>query len=180
MVVEHTFITTLEGHDALRMAWELLLSRGFSPLPQQEMAARPPAPNAVELRRGRENPERAKSIVELPQFVRVEWDRGRVVVAASITPRTWMGRQYTPGSMITKAIDTRQPDQENMLLAIIHSLEMLLAHRRPPAECVAGLDQLQHHLVQQARRARRRGWLIVGGVVLALIGFIIFAATTFK
>lgn len=175
MVVEHTFITTLEGHDALRMAWELLISRGFAPLPPPEQALRPLAPNAVELRRGRENPERAKSIVELPQFVRVEWDRGRVAVAASITPRTWMGRQYTPGSMITKPISARQPDQENLLLAVIGSLEMLLAHRRAPAECVAGLDQLQHHLVQQARRSRRRGWLIVGVIIVGFVGLIVFA-----
>src|SRR5215218_6307209 len=110
------------------------------------------------MRRGRANPARAKSIVELPQFVRVEWDRGRVTVAASITPRTSMGRQQTPGAWTTKPMSARQPDQEGLLLAVVNSLEMLLAHRRPPAECVAGLDQVQHDLVQKARRARRRGW----------------------
>jgi len=180
MVVEHTFITTLPEPDALRMAWELLHSRGFTPLPAAELAARPPASNAVELRRGRPNPDRARSIVELPQFVRVEWDRGRVVVAASITPRTWMNRQYTPGTIMTKPINARQPDQENLLMAVIWALEQLLAHRRPPAECVAGLDQLQAQLIDKARRGRRKGWLIVGGIVLAFVAFIVFAAKTFK
>ena len=111
MVVEHTFITTIEGHDALRMAWELLVSRGFAPLPPLEAAQLPHSPNAVELRRGRENPDRAKSVVELPQFVRVEWDRGRVTVAAAITPRTAWGRQYAPGSIVSKSMSAREPDR---------------------------------------------------------------------
>ena len=179
MVVEHTFITTVEGHDALRMAWELLVSRGFGPLPAAEAAQRPPVHNAVELRRGRENPDRAKSVVELPQFVRVEWDRGRVTVAASITPRTAWGRQYAPGAIVSKPLSAREPDQENLLLAVVGSLEMLLAHGRAPAECVAGLDQIQYQLVEMARRKRRRNWMILLGVVLAFVAFVVFAATTF-
>jgi hypothetical protein len=103
-----------------------------------------------------------------------------VVVAASITPRTWMNRQYTPGTIMTKPINTRQPDQENLLMAVIWALEQLLASRRPPAECVAGLDQLQGQLIDKARRGRRKGWLIVGAIVLAFVAFIVFAAKTFK
>ena len=63
---------------------------------------------------------------------------------------------------------------------MVASLEMLLAHRLTPAECVAGLDQLQDYLNHVARRKRRRNWLIVLGVVLAFVAFIIFAATTFR
>jgi hypothetical protein len=180
MVVEHTFITTIEGHDALRMAWELLVSRGFAPLPPPEAAQRPHSANAVELRRGRENPDRAKSVVELPQFVRVEWDRGRVTVAASIAPRTAWGRQYSPGSIVSKSMSAREPDQENLLLAVVASLELLLAHRRTPMECVAGLDRLQDHLNRMARGKRRRNWLILLGLVLAFVAFIVFAMTAFQ
>jgi hypothetical protein len=174
MVVEHTFITTLEGHDALRMAWELLVARGFVPLPPNEAAQRPQSPSAVELRRGRENPDRAKSVVEFPQFVRVEWDRGRVTVAAAITPRTAWGRQYTPGSIISKPLNARDPDQENLVLAVVGALELLLGHRRAPAEAVAGLDQVQHQLVETARKKRVRNWLILLGVIVAFIAFIVF------
>jgi hypothetical protein len=180
MVVEHTFITTLESHDVIRMAWELLISRGFGPLPPQEMALRPQGPNVVELRRGRERPDGAKSVLELPQFVRVEWDRGRVVVAASITPRTWMGRQYTPGSITSQSAHARQPDQEGLMLAVVGALEMLLAYRRPPAECVAGLDHLQHRLHDDARRARRRAWLVAGAITFGFILLCVIAVVTFK
>ena len=180
MVVEHTFITTLEGHDALRMSWELLVSRGFVPLPPPEAALRPQSPNAVELRRGRENPDRARSVVELPQFVRVEWDRGRVTVAASIIPRTAWGRQYSPGAIVSKSMNAREPDQENLLLALVASLEMLLAHRRTPAECVVGLDQIQDHLTRLGRRKRTRNWLILLGVVVAIVAVVVLGAMSVR
>jgi hypothetical protein len=178
MVVEHTFITTLEAADAIGAAGNLLRSRRFTALPQSASPVPPPW-NVLEMRRGRDVPDRAKSILELPQFVRIEWDRGRVVVAASITSNVTMGRQRVPGAMTSVRIDARQPDQENLLVALVGALEMLLAHRRPADESLTALAEIENHVHDKARRARRRQWLILGGVLLAFTAFVVFAAVYF-
>jgi hypothetical protein len=178
MVVEHTFITTLEATDAIDAAGNLLRSRGFTALPRSASPVPPPW-NVLEMRRGRGVPDRAKSILELPQFVRMEWDRGRVVVAASITPYVTMGRQRVPGAMRSCRIDARQPDQEHLLVALVGALETLLAHGRPADESVTALAAIENHLHDKARRARRRLWLILGGVFLAFITFVVYAAVYF-
>src|SRR3712207_6576985 len=82
MVVEHVFVTTLEAPDALTRASEFLAAGGF--VVQEQKAFPLGGWNAVEVTRGKSNAARAKSVEELPQRVRVEWDRGRVTVAAYI------------------------------------------------------------------------------------------------
>src|SRR6266550_777518 len=83
MLVEHAFITTLEASDALQLASRFLNARGFEAVAQNAFALGPGGWNVLEMTRGKRKAQRAKSVVDLPQQVRLEWDRGRVTVAAS-------------------------------------------------------------------------------------------------
>src|SRR5688572_22889522 len=167
MVVEHTFVTTLSDHEALGAATTLLGSRGFSAVGGGAF----PMDGAwthVELTRGKTNPARAKSIAELPQNVRIEFDRGRICMAASVTPWQRGGREQIPGEMTTRSNKRPHPLQQELLLALVAAMELLLVHRAPPERCVARLDQVEANIQEYARRMRRRHW-IIAGIVLAII-----------
>ena len=175
MLVEHTFVTTMDAAEALAAVSDLLRARGFAPDDPPGRAAAgagpvPPSasPNMLELRRGKKNPARAKSALELPQHVRVEWDRGRVVVAASTLPRTWAGRQYPPGGWRTVPASKVQPDQAAMLTAVAEAIELRLAYREPPERCLVRLDQVEAE-VRVTSAARRRKNQIVGWSVVVLL-----------
>src|SRR6188474_2921057 len=84
MIVEHVFITTMEAPDALRLASQFLSSRGFEAVHQEAFQlGAPDTWNVLEMRRGKKTPAKAKSHLELPQQVRLEYDRGRIALAAS-------------------------------------------------------------------------------------------------
>src|SRR4051794_16092301 len=86
MVVEHIFITTLEAPDALRLASQFLNARGYIASAQSAFAIGGGGGwNVLEMTRGKKSAAKAKSVIEFPQTIRIEWDRGRVTVAASST-----------------------------------------------------------------------------------------------
>ena len=78
MVVEHVFVTTLEMDEALGRTRRLLTELGFRP--------KPSVASCVHAVRGRKRPN-SRKLIELPQVVQVEFDRGRITVAAGITLR---------------------------------------------------------------------------------------------
>src|SRR3954452_20642571 len=83
MVIEHQFVTTMEGSDAMRAASEFLTARGFAVKGQNDFAVGG-GWTTLEVIRGKSNAARAKSIAELPQRLRLDYDRGRVTVAATL------------------------------------------------------------------------------------------------
>ena len=85
MVVEHTFVTTLEAPEAMRAVGTMLAELGFVAEVQNAFAMET-AWNAIELRRGAAKSRRGRGLLQWPQQVRVEWDRGRVEVAVAIHP----------------------------------------------------------------------------------------------
>jgi predicted Zn-dependent protease len=97
MVIEHTFVTTSDAQQALGLASSLLTHAGFvakAPSPGGGFVAKDPsaaaessgaAVNVIEMMRARAG---QKGSVACLQNVRVEYDRGRVGIAASIVPRT--------------------------------------------------------------------------------------------
>src|SRR5690554_5084575 len=80
MVVEHVFVTTLEESEVMRRAAMALGAMGF--------AAAADAPSGGLLyRRGKRSAAKARRPSDLPQAAAVQFDRGRVTLAASMELR---------------------------------------------------------------------------------------------
>jgi hypothetical protein len=177
MIVEHVFITTLEAPDALRLASQFLATRGFEAIAQGAFAMGPQGWNVLEMSRGKKNPGKAKSVVQFPQQVRLEWDRGRVTVAASAMSLV-ESRATTVGKLKGKPLER----QREMLMAIATQLEHLLAIRREPHDVIAAWSQIEGEIDQRDRAHRRRNKTVALTIVLlALTGLgvvIYFAATS--
>src|SRR5205814_3803523 len=118
MVVEHTFVTTMQDREALTAATGLLNSRGFVAVGEQAFSM-DGSWNNVEMRRGRAKPRGAKSILDLPLNVRVEFDRGRIAIAAAITSWIRGSREQIPGELITRSTNNPHPLQQELLLSIV-------------------------------------------------------------
>jgi hypothetical protein len=163
MVVEHTFITTLEPEQAMQTALNFLQERGFVSDGPSGFRFANDAWTSLKVRRGKTTVRAAMNAVELPQTVRLEWDRGRVVVAASMD---------VPAKQL--------PAHQSLLVNIATALEELLARRVAPAHAGQSLRYLEESLVEEARRKRRKRTttlLVVLVIVIALIAFAIFMAT---
>ncbi len=154
MLVEHSFITTSAPDAALSTAGALLLAMGFTPEPCGE-------PDCIAVRRGRTQPQRAKKVSDLPQHVRVAYDRGRVNVAASIT-------EYRKADRLHR----------ELLLALAQALEARVGHAATP-EVALGDWYLVHANIEERARERRRTRRIVAGILLTIvvvvIGWIVWA-----
>jgi hypothetical protein len=174
LVVEHTFITTYPADEALRAAADLLACHGFAAKPGAGFPLHAAAQNALEMTRGRANAGRAGSVAELPQQVRLEWDRGRVALAVSVAPPDhWLpgGRATGQPASVKKAAQ----QQTDLLIVIAESLERLLAGRQRAGEAAAEWDRVEHDLNERARRARRRSYAILAVVVAAFLALILAA-----
>jgi hypothetical protein len=180
MVVEHTFVTTMQPNEALGAASSLLASRGFVPTGDRAFAL-DGGWNHIELTRGRKNPARSKSILDFTQQVRIEFDRGRIAMAASLTAWTRGTREQIPGELTTRSPSKPHPLQQELLLSLVAAIELLLVNRVPPEQCLARLNHIEAAIQEDARRLRRRNWIILGSVVLgfvALIALIIWGANS--
>ena len=141
MLVEHTFVTTLEAVPAVRRACEFLQGAGF----HLESVSN----DGVQAVRGRKNPNTRK-IRELPQSVKLVYDRGRVNVAAAITPRGAKDK----------------PVHAYLMTALVRALEDLLAGGQSLEQVAATWSA--------AEAACRRGWtagdkFLVGCLVVLLV-----------
>jgi hypothetical protein len=176
VVIEHVFVTTLEAPDALRLASEFLTSGGF--LVQGQPGFQLGGWTSLEVARGKSNAARARSIEDLPQRVKVEWDRGRVTVAAYI--QAYQRAFLSVGSGVElPAHSPKVRLHAQLMTAIAQGLELLLAYQRPPYEARqpwAGVSML----IAADTRRRRRNTLITVVVLIAifalLIGLAVFAA----
>jgi hypothetical protein len=179
MVIEHVFVTTLEGADTLRLAVEFLTAGGFMVQPGQ---GPPPIGGGrafVELARGRTNAAKAKSVEELPQRVCVEWDRGRVTVAAYIQAYTRTAFSVGSGDELP-AHSPKVRLHAQLMSAISQGLEILLAHRRPFEEALQPWQAVASAVAHDAAQRRRKSTIkaaVIIGIFALLIGLAIFAAT---
>lgn len=145
MVVEHTFVTTLERDDALAHAHALLERLGFL------------RGGAGEWTRGADKPAAFLPPAAQPQALRLDYDRGRVTLAASL-------------------LDAGQPTPagRELLLALASALEQVLCQGAAPARFVDGILSVerQGRAEAEARRRRRNrilGLVLVGPFILALL-----------
>jgi len=175
MIVEHAFITTLEPEQAMALASEYLTARGFVAPMQDSFPVGQEQWTAVELTRGKKNPARARSILELPQTVRLEWDRGRVTVALSITGSAQWGGRGIGGTERPKKMKLH----ERLLNAIAASLENLLAHDGRGAGDYAEWDAVENEARALARKRKIRqiilvsiifGMLLLGIILIVVVG----------
>jgi len=171
MVIEHIFITTLEAPEALQRAAQFLNSRGFQATPQAAFAMGGQAWSVLEMTRGKKNPSRAKSVVELPQQIRMEWDRGRVTVAASST-----SLQESRSTTIGKKSGARMArNQQTVLTGLVMSLQELLEAQREFDTVAATNAALEGQLHAADRSRRRRNMIIlltIFGAFIALITYL--------
>ncbi len=156
MLVEHTFVTTYDGPEAMRIARELLVSFGF--VPEQE------SERTLQLRRGIRHPAYAENINQLPQSIVMEFDRGRVTVAAFIQ-------------------EHRKPTalHNQFVTVIAQVLERLLANREKPMQARQPWDDVQKKInvgIQKVRRWRRWILIILIAVIASLGGMCIWAINT--
>jgi hypothetical protein len=188
MVIEHTFITTLEAEAAMSAASAFLAARGFRVEPQTAFipvtAGGPSHTRAMELTRGVANPVRAKGVGDLPQRVRLEWDRGRVSVAASITPKNDKQVRHTPYLQGPESADLVKLPAVNVmaciLLTVTRVLESLLAAQDGAAAAATwallddGLARRVAARKLQARRSRNRIFVLLGILVALIVGLVLW------
>jgi hypothetical protein len=179
MVVEHTFVTTYDVSEALTAASNLLQVGGFQV--KHNNAFQIGNWTDLEVFRGRKTVARAKDATQCPQQLRVEFDRGRVNIAASIIPINRRGRSFRIGFGIPamSSNTTKDPVYGELMMAITQSLELLLAQRTPPEEASRTWLAVEARIKETARRARKRNmiiWLSILGIIIALIVFIVVMA----
>lgn len=184
MVIEHAFITTRESEDTLATASNYLAERGFVATDQRsfDMSGRW---TAIEMVRRNKSAARSASIAEQPMLVRVEWDRGRVSVAASITPKNLKQEKFTGSpAQITPTDLERGPAGTAMagiLFTICVCMELVLTQPvpRPAIDRWATMDAALERRREHARRKNRRvmiGLLIFFGVIILLIVLLVISA----
>jgi hypothetical protein len=178
VVIEHEFISTLEPTDVMRRSAEYLAARGFEPATDNGGAFALDSGGSwthMEMRRGKKA-SRAKSVSQLPQTVRLEWDRGRVTLALSIGANAaWGGgSSFSLGNVAGKPKKMRL--HTALLNAIAGGLEDLLGHDRPQQPDYSAWDNVEEEITRVARRRSRRNALILFVVVLLLGGMIALIA----
>jgi hypothetical protein len=182
VVIEHTFVTTMDSPQAIRAAMSFLGERGFTSAqnPAFPVAPTPSQMDTLHMRRGRANPNRAKSVAELPQTLRLDFDRGRVTVAASITPsHAWGGSRWTSVGAAGERAD-RMVMHQKLLTSIVIGLELLLAQREHPVTASREWQLAEAHIVDEARRRRRRNaitLIVFVAVVTLLVALLILSAS---
>jgi hypothetical protein len=179
VVVEHVFITTMEAHEAMLAALAMLQSHGFSASAAArafEVAApgqtAPPVWDQLEVTRGNKKIARAKSVADLPQSVRLEWDRGRVTVAASIAS-VLPGRSGGSFAFSAEGVQTKKLNRHvDLMTSLATSLEALLARREPLEQARITWDAAEARMAEDLHRRRRNG-AIAGIVALVIIGTLV-------
>lgn len=171
-MIEHTFVTTYAPDAALRAALDMLSARGFT---HGESGAFAPLTaggeqwTTLQMRRGVKH-SKARSVPELEQTVRIEYDRGRVVVAASIAAYR---RSFWVGSHEIQPNSPKALPHIDLLTAIVRSVEALLSHAQAGHQPITDWDQLEMRLIAEGHRKHRtsRIFAILG------IAFFVIAVT---
>ena len=172
MVVEHTFVTTLDAPQTMQAAMQFLQSRGFD----RSSSAFPMGGewDTLEMRRGKKNAARAKNVTQLPQVAHVNWDRGRVTVVLSIEPSYVWGGASTAAFGLTAG--TEKPKKmklhAQMLSGIASGLEQLLVHNAAPDTAAQQWMYAEEEAFAAARRRFRRNLIITLVIVLGFVALI--------
>ena len=169
MVIEHNFVTTLPPSQALTRAWEYLAPRGFERIDSQRFDIAATRWTTLEMRRGSKSAGR--NVVKLPQTVRLEWDRGRITVAAAIEPfSAWGGSIFSGTNGISKAKRTKL--HTDLLNAIALGLQQLLDCTGPMQNDYSRWDLAEKNIADAAHRRNIRSLVVIVVLVLLCAGLI--------
>jgi hypothetical protein len=129
------------------------------------------------MRRGRDNPSRARNVAELPQSIRLDFDRGRIGLAVSITPSAaWGGRSLLASEVEIRANDKaslkRLQLHTDMLMGIASGLEQVLVHRAPAEAAAQQWIAAEERIAVATRRRKRRNIIVFSSLMLFLAGII--------
>jgi hypothetical protein len=183
VLIEHSFVTTLPPEQAMGMASEFLARGGFVAEADQAFdLASGGQWTTLQVRRGRTSSYRAKDPTEAPQRVRLEWDRGRIAVAASIDATSTRGRSFSLGPTIgtSELKGKRARPYADLMVAISQDVDDLLVGRVAAGAAGGRWFPLERQLRDTARKARRRSWIILGVflvLVIVLVAIIAIAGS---
>lgn len=190
LVVEHSFVTTLEFAQVYEMISSLMRRMGFAMTTEcthcgydlrgtiSNEGARCPecgSSQAMHTRsetmasvivatRGKEKAGTARKTEDLPQRVRVEFDRGRVNIAASLTPKA-------------KVL----PHHRTMMLAIVNAIEAVVGRNedaKPYVEDWSNLRSEGDAYDRKQRQKRATGCALLVVLFVAIIGLLIALAAS--
>lgn len=177
MIVEHEFVTTQGQETALAAAAAFLGAGGFMREHGASASDQTQSP-MLDLRRGKKNAARARSVSELPQRLILQFDRGRITIAASIVANhVWGGRsRWHVGLDLATAGETPQKMRmhQRLLLGIVQGLEKLLAENQSDESARVEWLAAEVEIMQAARKRRKQN--IIGGIaVLVFVCVIVIA-----
>ncbi len=162
MVVEDYFVTTLPAGEALSVTQAILSADGF-----RDIVGAAQNPNAgaslLYMKRGKPMLQRKASVRDLPQEIRLEYDRGRVNIAASIHRR---GKE-------------RYAHAE-LLIALLTTIRLLLTGQLPIEQARATLSELESELDARTPIPQSAAYILAGVLlaVLAILALFVVAALT--
>jgi len=174
MIVEHTFVTTLEADEAFAKARSMLVGLGFQQVPS--------TPGTLELMRGTpKQPDACESI----QQVQLTFDRGRIDAAVSISRiiarKSFQISRRTGKDLKPNSADARP--YELLLTALAQALEDLLAKGVPQVKANAAWVKQEQVMIENISHARSMVWyrwlIIIFSIILLVVLTIAicFAAT---
>jgi hypothetical protein len=174
VVIEHTFITTLEPKKVFEQVHSLLHSAGFLIGPGS-LDQRDTGKACMEMTRGHgrnADPRRCY------QSVHVEFDRGRVTVAASIRPaqRGSFAISASSNGVEPKPTSAWGKPYADLMITLARTLEAVLVKSQLPAEATQPWFQLEDQIVGRAQTLRRKRWLVVAFIVGLLLFLIVLAS----
>lgn len=139
-------------------------------------AAARPQKLRLELRRGEQKASAAKSVAELPQQVAIEFDRGRVTLAAEIVPSAAWG-----GAGIMSSAGQRA--RMNLHHELLHGIAIGLEHILTRDVSLEEADKAWHNAEQSialAAENRHKRHLKIGGAlilfIVIVVGLLVWAA----
>jgi hypothetical protein len=185
VVIEHAFISTMPPAELFAAAGAFLSERGFQAQAQAAFVMGGQW-DALEMARGAPSAFKAKNIAEYPTRVRIEWDRGRVVVAARIDSKNEKQEKGIPRPVLPSQINLDRAKVIDALACVLStitfSIEALLSRRDEEAADVEWT--LLDKGLQKRALSRRSGinpmtiFFVIGGIVfVAIIVLIVILIT---
>jgi hypothetical protein len=176
VVVEHELVTTLESTPALSAAATYLSEGGFVgqggavAVGQQEWTT-------LDMTRGKKNVARAKNVAELPQRVLINFDRGRVTVAASIqASQVWGGGGFAVSSGSVSESPKKMGLHRDLLLGIVSGLELAMTAPQVDGQARAQWVKAEAAILAEARKRSRRMVMALIVIVALFAGVIALIA----
>ncbi len=174
MVIEHEFVTTIDGAAAMELVRMFLSQHGFRQLGRdapdwssfEQPTNRPPAALELKMQRGKQKPNEAKSVAELPQQAVIVFDRGRVTLAMEILPSQAWGKS---GLFHFEGAARHMTLHEDLLHAMVTGLECLLTKQATAAEAAADWNDVESRTAAAAAKRKRRQRIAITLLVLFIV-----------